>query len=540
VFAAGNNSASEPTFPARFAADAEADGLAIAVGSVDINDDLAASSNRAGSARDHYLVAPGVNILAPAPGGGAALRNGTSFAAPHVAGAAAVVLQAAPFLSGAQVVELLLDTAHDLGAPGTDPIYGRGLVDLDAALSPQGALTVPLGSTVAGEALPLDDTGLRLGAAFGPGPALGRAIFLDGYGRPYWLDLDDRTDRAAFLPDLHDWLAPARQPRVAGARLDELSIALGVSNAEEELGVGGTGDREAGERDAVALSASLGESGRLDLLHGWSLQGRFGLGEAAPGVLDGLVSHRNLSSPYIGLARGGEGVALTQELGGGLSLRTGIASERTTGLPGGRQGTRALVAELSQETPAGTWVGLQLGNVKEQDRLLDASGGGALGLPKGSSTSFVGLAGKIDLSTDLELFAQGFVGLTDPGNGPDGLLEDVSALLSSSFGAGLARRDLVASGDRLTFAVAQPLRVEQGRAVLDRPIGRTMDGRILRGTDRIALQPAGREIDLEIGYRLPLGRHREVQVNWLSQIEPGHDPGAKPAHAVAVRMRAGF
>jgi hypothetical protein len=150
------------------------------------------------------------------------------------------------------------------------------------------------------------------------------------------------------------------------------------------------------------------------------------------------------------------------------------------------------------------------------------------------------LAGKIDLATDLELFAQGFVGLTDPGGGLDGLLEDISALLSSSFGAGLARRDLVASGDRLTFAVTQPLRVEQGRAVLDRPIGRTIDGRVLRATDRTALEPAGREIDLEIGYRLPLGRHHELQVNWLSQIEPGHDPGAKPAHAVAVRMRAGF
>ena len=120
VMAAGNDGGSEPIFPARFAADAQADGLAIAVGSVGANDQLASSSNRAGSAQDHYLVAPGVNILAPAPGGGAALRNGTSFAAPHVAGAAAVVLQAAPFLSGAQVVELLLDTATDLGAPGTE------------------------------------------------------------------------------------------------------------------------------------------------------------------------------------------------------------------------------------------------------------------------------------------------------------------------------------------------------------------------------------------------------------------------------------
>jgi hypothetical protein len=540
VFAAGNESELEPTFPGRFAADAQADGLAIAVGAVDASNQIASFSNRAGSALDSFLVAPGVGIAAPALGGGSKLFSGTSVAAPHVAGAAAVVLQAAPFLSGAQVVELLLDTAKDLGALGTDPVYGRGLVDLDAAMSPQGSLAVPLGSSVEGEALPLNGTGLRLGTAFGPGPDLGQAIFLDGYGRPYWLDLDDGTERATSLPDLHDWLAPARRTRTVGARLGGLSLALGMSGSEEGMGAGSPVEREPAERDGFALSASLGESARLDLVHGWSLQDGFGLSQAASGVLSGLVSHRSLSSPYLGLTRGGEGVALTQELGGGLSLRTGVASERMAGLANRRRGTRALVAELSQETRPGTWVGLQLGSVRERDRLLDAEGGGALGLPEGASTSFVGLAGRIGLPAKIEFFAQGFVGLTDPGNGADGLLEDISALLSSSFGAGLARRDLLARGDRLTFALAQPLRVEQGRAVLDRPTGRTIDGRVLRSTDRIGLEPAGREIDLEIGYRLPLGRRHELQVSWLSQIEPGHDPEAKPAHTVALRARAGF
>jgi hypothetical protein len=299
-------------------------------------------------------------------------------------------------------------------------------------------------------------------------------------------------------------------------------------------------ERETAERDAFALSASLGDSSRLDVVHGWSLEGRFGLSQAASGVLAGLVSQGSLSSPYLGLTRGGDGVALTQELGHGLSLKTGIASERVAGLAGRRQGTRAVIAELSHETPAGTWVGLQLGSVSERDRLLDADGGAALGLPEGASTSFAGLAGRVDLLEGVELFAQGFVGLTDPGNAGHGLLEDVSALLSSGFGAGLARRHLLEWGDRLTFAVAQPLRVEQGYAMLDRPTGRTIDGQVLRSADRIGLEPAGREIDLEIGYRLPLGRRQELQVNWLSQIEPGHDPDAKPAHAVAVRLRAGF
>jgi subtilisin family serine protease len=62
-----------------------------------------------------------------------AAGNGTSFAAPHVAGAAALVLSVRPSLDGAGLLALLEDTAADLGDPGLDPRFGWGLVDVDAA-----------------------------------------------------------------------------------------------------------------------------------------------------------------------------------------------------------------------------------------------------------------------------------------------------------------------------------------------------------------------------------------------------------------------
>lgn len=59
--------------------------------------------------------------------------NGTSFAAPYVAGAAALVLSVDPSLSRDQVLGLLETTALDLGDPGFDPQFGWGLIDADAA-----------------------------------------------------------------------------------------------------------------------------------------------------------------------------------------------------------------------------------------------------------------------------------------------------------------------------------------------------------------------------------------------------------------------
>src|SRR5439155_14897230 len=67
--------------------------------------------------------------------GGYYFMSGTSMAAPHVSGAAALLLQRKPSLTPAQVRDALTRTALDLGAPGRDPQYGAGLLDIAAAVA---------------------------------------------------------------------------------------------------------------------------------------------------------------------------------------------------------------------------------------------------------------------------------------------------------------------------------------------------------------------------------------------------------------------
>ncbi len=68
--------------------------------------------------------------------------SGTSFAVPHVAGAAALVRSLNPRLTGPQVRRVLSVTCHDLGSPGKDPQSGWGRLDIPAAL--ELALTYPV------------------------------------------------------------------------------------------------------------------------------------------------------------------------------------------------------------------------------------------------------------------------------------------------------------------------------------------------------------------------------------------------------------
>ena len=64
--------------------------------------------------------------------------TGTSFAAPRVTGAAALVRHKFPNLTASQLKQVLLQTATDLGAEGVDEIYGHGKLNVQGALSPIG------------------------------------------------------------------------------------------------------------------------------------------------------------------------------------------------------------------------------------------------------------------------------------------------------------------------------------------------------------------------------------------------------------------
>lgn len=60
--------------------------------------------------------------------------NGTSAAAPNVAGVASLVWSANPNLSASNIKEILSETAYDLGSSGYDIYYGHGFVNADAAV----------------------------------------------------------------------------------------------------------------------------------------------------------------------------------------------------------------------------------------------------------------------------------------------------------------------------------------------------------------------------------------------------------------------
>lgn len=130
IAAAGNaGPKSPPLYPA-------ADTNVIAVTATDAEDKLFQASNRG----NHVAVsAPGVDILAPSPGAAYQVTSGTSFAAAHISGIAALILERDPGLSPDGLRRVLLSSAKDLGPKGRDKDFGVGLADAyRAVLSAEG------------------------------------------------------------------------------------------------------------------------------------------------------------------------------------------------------------------------------------------------------------------------------------------------------------------------------------------------------------------------------------------------------------------
>lgn len=113
------------------------------------------------------LAAPATDITGAEPGGGYTHIQGTSFAAPLVAAAAALVRSAYPQMSAVDVVNRLISTAWDSGAPGFDDKFGYGIVN------PTGAITADVPHVARNPLLP---NGNRGGSHFQGGPGSPRIV----------------------------------------------------------------------------------------------------------------------------------------------------------------------------------------------------------------------------------------------------------------------------------------------------------------------------------------------------------------------------
>ncbi|MFQ6739522.1 MAG: S8 family serine peptidase [Alphaproteobacteria bacterium] len=190
VFAAGNSGMTESSaLSALPIAVEELQGHFINVVAFDTDTNaLANYSNQCGITQDYCIAAPGSNLHTDYYEN--LTSYGTSFAAPIVTGAIAILQETFENLTSNQIVEILLRTATDLGEDGVDNVYGWGLLNLERATRPIGEMKVAISGEIT----------QRLSSA-NVTPAIAASIAKSGvtmaafdeYGRAYTQNLSDNV-----------------------------------------------------------------------------------------------------------------------------------------------------------------------------------------------------------------------------------------------------------------------------------------------------------------------------------------------------------
>ncbi len=447
---------------------------------------IAPFSNRCGIAADWCIAAPGFHVWAAyfGPNQGRVFRgyarlSGTSFSAPMVSGGLALMKHFfRDQLSSEDLVERLFETADSTGIYADRSIYGHGLMDLDAALSPYGEPTVVPGGGIGVAGIPLRESSLRFGTAFGDGPARAfsqqEIAAFDTLGAPFWYDLGHLvmpSDRPLLDAQLRDFMTPHPPDRQEDGAVWRGNTALAGLQFDMRRTPARTGSGHALlPDDAVTFTAR-----RLRGIATTAFTTE-GVGENPRPVSGASIAWRPASSP--------------------LGLRAGWLNERGSMLSSTGQGTFGNLAADS------VFVGFDLSAETGGWRL---GGGPEIGMVRP----------KLD----------------------EGIITGLEPLATSAF-AFHASRPVAGSGT-LLVSLAQPLRVEAGDAVLSIPTGRTRDGGILRRQLTADLAPTGRQIDLSVRWERPLGAG-SLRLGTIATRHAGHDEKARPRLSLLAGWRASF
>ncbi len=468
-----------------------------------------------GVMKDWCLAAPGheINGISESTAGTAFsdIDSGTSFAAPFVTAALALLKQWWPQLGNDELVLRLLKTANKTGVYANSDIYGHGLLDLKAATEPMGATSTQAGERLGGLAVPSDSSFLQLGSAMGDALHIG---FTE-----HKIAIFDELDTPFMVPILS-----FVQPLILDEYYHHIRLRSALGHFMNGNNFNGnpkqsglrfhSKDNQAAQYGrAFSTRQNLSES--IEIGMSWRTHGGLPLSQSQSPT---GFSHKNsFASPFLSLAQ--EGIS--------MSMRQG--AWRLIGFYGEPywQERHANPFQQQQSRTAGLMLGLdirkglewQWGMVQEQDGILGAKGGGAFATGSKNTSWFSGGKWQKKMKNGLELMASGWLGVSHINLAGDGIISEMGSLLSSYFSIGLIKnKPNKLFGLRLT----QPLRIEHGKAKYRYGINRSKDKRVLFQQGTLTLSPSGRELELEAFYKRKMSKRAKIGASLSLIHNPRH------------------
>ena len=491
--------------------------------------------------KDYFVVAPGYYIWSAAGDGpGTADKygylSGTSMATPYVSGVATLIKGQWPDLTSSQIADIIFNTTDDLGAPGSDRIFGRGAVDVTKALDPLGysavvtsgtTMSTASGSGGAGGATATFVSG-PIAAAVRNSSILRNVMVVDSYGRNFTANLTHSVYSPGFI-DFNNMMFSDEfntvTPFAGAVETDFGTVAASgfvVRTTTPRLlsGEFRTTDRNHYDLRDFELSASLMPGVVVNAGYKVDMAGNFnGYDARGSQAYDGLFfSASAVNSPYVGLTDGGSYIGSTIAVGSGVHLKF-AASALNPQRPEYQVPVFSMLDQLrgpqryfdlrtAQSMMAGaswdfaSWGGLGLTATQtdEQNGLLGGFTTGALDFSKSAKTTSVGLSARLGFGDGWVTTVSYSEGITQLNLRPNGLVTDADTLRSRAYGLAIAKHGLFSDSDSLGFAVSRPVQFYSGGLNITAATSLDTNRNLVFSSEHLSLASGTPETDFEFGY----------------------------------------
>ena len=552
VIALGNDAHLGPAgIPAAYVGDPGIAGWAIAVGALDPTGTRDAGfSNTCNGIANYCMFAPGESVYTTVDGGGYGYVDGTSFAAPMVAGAAAVVWAAFPNKSGAQIVDRLFTTAGPLQGYLFSQYYGHGALDLGAAMSPVGFLSL---TTAGGSMVPLDDSYVTLPPGFSAPPqskALADTVVYDEQMFPFYHDLAASfrvSDRRA-EGMLRDFLSSLGAS--SSISFDRTDASLEFVHDDDDT-ADTRWDTTAGDEQDEELDVY-----RFAHTPTPGLTIAFGQGFGSIGSSNDFVAARTQRTifadefsvaPFATFA--GTGLGLTVDWQVDEATTIDLVGRDGRGY-GGSSSAQLASLGLTREIGESVTLGARYGTLRERGSLMGIRTEGAFASTGHATTNFVDVSMEGRVLNDMTLFGSVSHGITGGGTpgAESSLVSAWSDARAGSFVIGTEFVRLMQDSDRLTLTASSPFRADRATVHVEVPDREVADQVVGYTRHAIDLVPGGREHRVQWVYEMRpgvawLGLGREAvsfAIGSYLRMESDHDETADPEYGAAAKIRATF
>ena len=460
-------------------------------------------------------------------------QSGTSFVAPQISGAVAILAEAFPNHTPEQLTDRLLASADNSFFSHTDAVtfgndvqhgynaeFGHGILDIYAALNPittsgytrvftgnsnQSSSSFPLGSSRIISSRSLGDS-LTKGLAGEVGYAY------DSMNGGFSYDMTTRIDMQSIdAPKMN--LSSELSKLDSAPNPTETSWKVDFNQVLSKLT----------DTDTIETKLTLGASTL-------PVQSFFGSN------FDASMNLNDYGTPYLEADEGGIGLGAIYQLEGARIMIgfTGPIQQGDGNVIGSR---KSFTASVESGSPTATTMTLMSGFTRDEGSLLGSTGIDAYGLTGAKSdTSFSALKMQSQLAGNLFLTGVATLANTNMTKPTNSFVNSASNVKSVSARLGISKRNLLGN-DSVSFVVDQPNRVSSGSMSVNLSNLAENDGTLTYDNKDIDLAPSARQLNYSLTYQKEFNKNARAVFRHMVTKNLNHSQNAKAMSSSLIGMK---